>query len=59
MHFVSYCETELFEKTYRNNLNNVLQNLLNEFYTYAKSGLIAKKGHADWKFFCTFVIGIY
>ena len=43
MHFVSYCATELFEKTYRNNLNNVLQNLLNEFYTYAKSGLIAKK----------------
>ena len=24
-------------------MNNVLQNLLNEFYTYAKSGLIAKK----------------
>ena len=43
MHFVSYCETELFKKTYRNNLNNVLQNLLNEFYTYAKSALIAKK----------------
>ena len=43
MHFVSYCATELFEKTHRNNLKNVLQNLLNEFYTYAKSGLIAKK----------------
>ena len=40
MHFVSYCETELFKKTYRNNLNNVLQNLLNEFYTYAKSAFV-------------------
>ena len=28
------------KKTYRNNLNNVLQNLLNEFYTYAKSAFV-------------------
>ena len=40
MHFLSYCETELFKKTYRNNLNNVLQNFLNEFYTYAKSAFV-------------------